>query len=83
MWLKNSSGKPDAILTFLTFFVGVLLWRYAVGGMTVPLLGPVPAFESGAAIAILGTLLPAYLARRNGWGNRDAASTNGDHTIVE
>ncbi len=74
MWLKNSSDRPDAVLTLLTMFTLAMVGRYLLGGLTLPYLGMVPAFDSGPAMAVLVPLLGTYLARRNGFGNKLAAS---------
>ena len=73
MWIKNSNDKPDAVLTFLTLTFAAVLLRYVAGGLT--FWGfDVPVFESTPAVVLLGLLLPAYIARRHGIGNKDAAS---------
>ena len=70
MWIKNSNGRKDAILTFLTLAMVAVLGRYVFGGITFPLWGEnvlaIPVFESTPAMVLLGALLPAYIARRHG-----------------
>ena len=78
MWIKNSNGRKDAILTFLTLAMVAVLGRYVFGGITFPLWGEnvlaIPVFESTPAVVLLGLLLPAYIARRHGLGRPEAAS---------
>ena len=73
MWIKNSNGRKDAILTFLTLTFAAVLLRYVAGGLTFWDFA-FPVFESTPAVVLLGLLLPAYIARRHGIGNKDAAS---------
>jgi len=74
LWIKNSNGKPDAILTFLTFWVGVMLLKYILEGLTLPHIGAIPHFDANTAMAVLVPLLGTYVARRHGLGNKAAAS---------
>ena len=71
MWIKNSNGNKDAVLTFLTLTFAAVLGRYVLGGITFPLpwteaVLAIPVFESTPAMVLLGALLPAYIARRHG-----------------
>ena len=36
MWIQNSNGKKDAILTFLAITFAAVLGRYVLGGLTLP-----------------------------------------------
>lgn len=63
MWIKNTDGKPDAVLTmtligFMVVILKVLLAGAAIGAFNAG------AIDSGVIAAILTPTLGAYVARR-------------------
>lgn len=68
MWIKNTSGKPDAMLTFafysfLIVTINVLLATFGtitVGGNTIQLV----PMDAGAMTAYLGATFTAYVTRK-------------------
>ena len=72
MWIKNTDGKPDAMLTFaiIAFLVVVLNVLLATFG-TITIFGftfSFVAMESGTMAAFLAPTLTAYVTRR--WTSR-------------
>jgi hypothetical protein len=67
LWIKNTDGKPDAVLTMTLLGFLTVLVRLLFSNVTLELLGKtitVGAIESGAIAAILTPTLGAYVARR-------------------
>ena len=68
MWIKNTSGKPDAMLTFafysfLVVTINVLLGTFGTitsGDKTITLT----TMDAGAMTAYLGSTFTAYVTRR-------------------
>lgn len=75
IFIKNTDGNPSASLTMtLVAFVVVILWfvTWIVGaGFGLP----IPAFEAGTAMGLLGPLLTLYFGRR--WSSNDAGQISG------
>lgn len=63
-WIKNTSGKPDAMLTFATLFALGAFARFLFGGVAIPgiptQLQPLTTIDT---VTMLGALA-AYIARR-------------------
>ncbi len=67
MWIKNSDGKKDAVLTMATFGFIVVLAKVLLGGVSLTIGQHVVNFGTiDAAVigAILGPTLGSYVARR-------------------
>lgn len=62
IWIKNTSGKPDAMLTIALLFALAGLARFLLGGVDLGGRALAP-LESADVIALLGTIA-AYVARR-------------------
>lgn len=62
-WLKNTEGKPDAMLTVALVSLAVVLGKALLAGVTI---GPVNlgVMDGGLAAALLTPTLGAYVARR-------------------
>lgn len=75
LWLKNTDGKPDAILTLAAVSVLTVLAKVLLAGVVVKSvhLGTPPGADVIAAL--LTPTLGAYVARR--WGDAKF-STNGN-----
>ncbi len=58
-WLKNSRGKPDAMLTFSAATLAVVLGKVVFGGL-----------DAGTIGALLTPTLGAYVGRR--WMERES-----------
>lgn len=63
IWVKNTAGKPDAMLTIALLFALAGLARFLLGGVEFGGRALAP-LESADVIALLGTIA-AYIARRN------------------
>lgn len=63
LWIKNTDGKEDAMLTmaFITLFV--VLLKVALGGVVVGVVS-FGGIDSGTIAALLTPTLGAYVARR-------------------
>lgn len=67
MWIKNTDGKPDAVLTMTLAGFVVVLTKILLAGITIVMAGREISFGSidGAVIgALLAPTLGAYVARR-------------------
>lgn len=68
MWIKNSDGKPDAMLTFATISFLVITFNLLMSTFgTVTIDGHSIAFQaldSSAMAAYLGATFTAYVSRR-------------------
>lgn len=68
MWLKNTSGKKDAMLTVATAFAVAAFLRFLFGGVNVPginvSLQPLTTIDT---VTMLGALA-AYIVRRGQGG---------------
>lgn len=68
LWIKNTSGKPDAMLTFAVAGLGVVLTKFLMTGISLTFGGHPMDFGTidGTSIAaILTPTLGAYVARRH------------------
>lgn len=63
MWIPNSTGKPDSMLTLGTVSLAVVLLKFFLSDMS---FGPVifGNLDGGVVTAILGSTLGAYVMRR-------------------
>jgi uncharacterized membrane protein len=72
MWIKNTDGKPDAMLTFATIaFVVVIFNIFLATFGTMTIFGFTISFvamEAGTMTAFLAPTLMAYVSRR--WTSR-------------
>ena len=68
MWLKNTSGKKDAMLTVAITFAGAAFLRFLFGGVVIPgadvALQPLTTIDT---VTMLGALA-AYIVRRGQGG---------------
>lgn len=64
--LKNSKGKPDAMLTMGAAALIVVLLRVGLANLTIAGIAFGPGPDSGTILALLGSTLGSYVARRNG-----------------
>lgn len=68
MWIKNTSGKPDAILTMAVMTLVVVLIKYFFADTAIEVAAghsiKFGAADSGAIAALLAPTLSAYVARR-------------------
>lgn len=68
MWIKNTKGKPDAMLTFAVIaFAVVILNVFLATFGTVTIFGATVTFtalSAGTITALLGPTLTAYVGRR-------------------
>jgi len=63
MWLKNSKGAPDAMLTCCVMTLGVVLVKVALNGVSA--LGvEFGSIDAGLVGALLTPTLGAYVARK-------------------
>lgn len=68
MWIKNTKGKPDAMLTFAVIAFAVVIFNVFLATFgTVTIFGTVITFtalSAGTITALLGPTLTAYVGRR-------------------
>lgn len=68
LMVKNTDGKPDAILTMTVITLTIILLKFAVSGVTFAVDGShsinFGAVDSGVIASLLGPTLGAYVARR-------------------
>lgn len=89
LWIKNSDGKPDAMLSFSLVAFITVIFKVFFGGTTW-ILGKqtvtITSIDPGMITALLGPTLFSYIARRwtdakfvdannNGIDDRDEATT--------
>ncbi len=74
IFIKNTDGKRDAILTLLVVSFFIHAASILFGGSQLPLGIIVAKADAGIIAAFFGTLLAAYVARRNGWGKPNAGA---------
>lgn len=73
MWIKNTRGKPDALLTFAVVGIACVLLKFLASGVTLPngfQFGTLDAALAGAIF--LGCVAP-YTAKRTIGGRADAS----------
>lgn len=66
-WIKNSEGKPDAMLTLTVIVLAVVLIKVIFGGMSVHIYSwtmNVDPISPELAGVLLGPNIGAYVARR-------------------
>lgn len=68
-WIKNSKGKPDAMLTFAVVAFLVVIVKFLASAVTLHLTGDkvveLGSVDSGSIAALLTPTLGAYVARRH------------------
>lgn len=72
--LKNSRGRPDALVTFAAGAVAVILLKVLLNGVSLAVLGGVSFGTIDATLvgAVLLPTLTAYTAKRTIGGKADA-----------
>ena len=88
IWLRNSEGKPDAVLTMTFMGFVVVLFKVVMGGVAVPFLDGYSFGEIDATVigALLTPTLGAYVARRytdKRWGPDGIPGTTDDEPVDE
>ena len=69
--IRNSRGRPDALLTFSAGAVAAVIAKLLVSGVTIAGVG-LGTLDAGLAAAVLGPTLGAYTAKRVMGGKADA-----------
>lgn len=67
-WVRNTKGRPDAMLTFAVVSFGVVLAKFIISGASISVSGHDIHFGSVDAASIAALLTPtfgAYVARRH------------------
>ena len=68
MWIKNTSGKADAMLTFATIAFIVVIFRVVFEGLHISIGSYVnfvlQKIDDSTVLSILGPTLLAYFGRR-------------------
>ncbi len=64
-WMRNSAGKPDAMLTAAMIALAILLAKVLLAGLEVRGVRVGPAPDPGTIGALLLPTFGAYWARRN------------------
>lgn len=67
MWMKNTEGKPDAVLTLAALSIFGVLFRVVFGGFHLAAGGvdiSLPAIDAAVIGSLLTPTLGAYVARR-------------------
>lgn len=67
IWVKNSDGKPDAVLTFSLLAFLVVLVKFLIAGVVLDLNGVNYSFgtiDASVIAALLTPTLGAYVGRR-------------------
>jgi len=90
-WIKNTSGQPDAMLTFSAIAFAVVIAKMLFSGEALTIKGHDVNFGTADAAAIAALLTPtlgAYVARRHsdvkyGPGPDGALGTDDDVPIPE
>jgi len=62
-WIRNSDGKPDAMLTMAIMAYAVVLVKVLVGGMVLGSFN-FGAIDPSIALALLGPATTGYVIRR-------------------
>lgn len=69
IWLKNSEGEPDAMLTLAVIGFAVCLLKVLLGGIEFEIVEKhswsLGSVDAATVAAILGPTLGAYVARRH------------------
>ncbi len=71
LWIQNTDGKEDAVLTMVFLLFVVILLKLALTGVQITFghwTWNVGALDIGLVTITWPSLLAAYLARRNKWG---------------
>jgi hypothetical protein len=74
-WIKNTSGKPDAILTLSMITLGVVLIKFFLSEVAFGRL-VFGSIDGGTIAALLTPTLGSYCARR--WTDANSPQTNKD-----
>jgi hypothetical protein len=67
IWVKNTEGKPDAILTVSLLGFAVVILKLLLSGLSISVAGGTYAFgeiDAGQIAAMLTPTLGAYVSRR-------------------
>lgn len=78
MWAKDSSGESSMTTTLVSVAFLVFILKFLVGGVRITGYVDIAPMDSGtiaAYAAFITPLLGAYVARRNGWGTKDASDS--------
>lgn len=68
IWIKNSAGKPDAMLTFAVIAFLTVVFKFLFAGFATSIAGHDVSFgsvDAGTIAALLTPTLGAYVARRH------------------
>jgi len=79
LWIKNTDGKRDAVLTMTLMGFMVVIIKVALSGVSLKLGGGVEydfgSIDAGVVAAVLTPTLGAYVARR--YTDSEKGGTNG------
>ncbi|MHB8407932.1 MAG: hypothetical protein ACYDHY_07600 [Acidiferrobacterales bacterium] len=67
LWIKNTKGRPDSMLTISLLGFAVVLFKFILSGVTMTLFGHEVNFgtvDAATVAAILTPTLGSYVARR-------------------
>lgn len=67
LWIKNTSGKPDAVLTMTLLGFVAILFKFVLSGVSAEIAGVPIDFgdiDASSIAALLTPTLGAYVARR-------------------
>lgn len=76
-WIKNTSGKPDAMLTFACGGFVVVMFKVLFDGVSITLGGHPIGFgtiDASSIAAVLTPILGAYVGRK--WTDANAVITD-------
>lgn len=85
MWIKNTKGKPDAMLTFALMAVIVVSLNLLFSSIEIVLPSgfslKIEAMDGMQIAAYLGATLGAYVSKRN-FGRKDTEDGKGEQTAA-
>lgn len=61
--LLDSSGRPSRTLTMVTAAVAILIVKFALAGLSLPLIGDVPAMGAAAFGGAFAAILAPWIGR--------------------
>jgi hypothetical protein len=67
-WIKNTDGKPDAMLTFAAIAFAVVIFKFLLAGVSFKIKGQdvsAGQVDASTIAALLTPTLGAYVARRH------------------